>query len=123
MERVRYEDSAVPPAARGRGRAARLRALFVAFLALVAFAGLARPAAAADAVRDRVLLLSADPHTSPGLLDVELTLRRVLADEVPQNVDIDVEHLDLVFGASPEYRQTLVTFIGAKYANRRPDIV
>ena len=70
-----------------------------------------------------MLVLSADPHSSPGLLDLELALRRVLTDSTWNAIDIEIEHLDLVYDVSPGYHRTLVDLLRVKYANRDPEVV
>ena len=75
----------------------------------------------ASAKTRNVLLLSADSHTAPGLVEVEAALRRVLFESVPET-ELHVEHLDFSY-ATVEMRQMLVTLLRARYAERRPEVV
>lgn len=104
----------------GTRRARFGRVIRCAILATL-IAGATFPATAAPT--RRVLLLSADPHTSPGLLEVELSLRRVFSDSLQGGAELDVEHLDMVYGTSPELRQLLVDLLKAKCAERPPAVV
>ena len=97
------------PARRELFRAASLALLLVVVLTAV-------PSHAAH----RVVLLTSDSHSAPGLVEAELALRGVLVDAIP-TVEVTVEHADFVYETAS--RDALVALLRAKYASRPPDLV
>lgn len=95
----------------------------LALLAVAALA-LAGPDASADVARvPRILVLASDPHTAPGLVELELSIRRTVADAFGDRVQIEFEHLDFVYNVSPEYRKAVVDLLRSKRAGHTSDVV
>src|SRR5436190_2163533 len=70
-----------------------------------------------------ILLLAADPQSSPAFLDFQLQLRRALQQSMKSGVELNLGFLDLADRQTPELRQKLADVYRAKYAERPPEVV
>jgi two-component system, LuxR family, sensor kinase FixL len=70
-----------------------------------------------------VVILTSDPHSSPGNEIFEKAVRASVAKTAVKDVEYEVEHLDLVYTDSPSIRENFKAMFLAKYKDREPDVV
>jgi len=70
-----------------------------------------------------ILLLAADPQSSPAFLEFQQQMRRAVSQSMKTSVELNLGSLDLVDNQTPELRHKLAEVYRARYADRPPEIV
>ncbi len=111
-----------PSIAQRRRRGDLIAAKAVGCLILLCMSLSVAPSAAADPVRN-VLVIYSDNRLLPANLEVDAALREALVGPTKSGVELYTEFLDRSRFAGDAYEATTSTYLAEKYANALPEVV